>query len=212
MFLLIPHQVFAALQMIYRQEQWKGGGCSDPGSTAEVVSSMSSWWGINVIWHNGRIRKKLCLHLTLWQAHDGVWPRGRGPEWEEPKARSGDRVRPGLQGSPNGRVSLTHEVDSCLPSPFVHCKPGLINISQCYFFTLLRPLIQNTFPKKQKTETGIPSKIIASWNIFETCKKILKCTPVLKCIRPTNSNRSFLRGPFYANLYLDWTLTCDLLV
>lgn len=97
----MPHQVFAGLQMIYRQEQWKRGGCSDPGSAAEVVSSMSSWWGINVIWHNGRIRKKLCLHSTLWQAHDGVWPRGRGPEWEEPKARS--RVRG------QGQVRITRE-------------------------------------------------------------------------------------------------------
>lgn len=79
----------------------KEGGCSDPGSAAEVVSSISSWWGINVIWHNGRIRKKLCLHSTLWQAHDGVWPRGRGPEWEEPKARS--RVRG------QGRVRITRE-------------------------------------------------------------------------------------------------------
>lgn len=132
----------------------KEGGCSDPGSAAEVVSSMSSWWGINVIWHNGRIRKKLCLRSTLWQAHDGVWPRGRGPEREEPKARS--RVRG------QGQVRITRESlweseawpsyirgGLLSPKPFCALQTGLINISQCYFFTLLRPLIQQTYLQKE---------------------------------------------------------------
>lgn len=75
------------------------GKQSQPGSA--VVPSMSSWWGINIIWHNGRLREGLRLPSTQWQAHYGVWPRGHDPKWGEPMARS--RVRW------QGQVRVTRE-------------------------------------------------------------------------------------------------------
>lgn len=85
------------------------GEQSDPGSAVQVLLSTSSWWGINVIWHNGRMRKGLGLPSTQWQTHYGVWPKGRDPEWGNlrPGPGSGDRVGPRLQESPYGRVELS---------------------------------------------------------------------------------------------------------
>lgn len=185
MFLLIPHQVFAALQMIYRQEQWKGGGCSDPGSTAEVVSSMSSWWGINVIWHNGRIRKKLCLYLTLWQAHDGVWPRGRGPEWEEPKARS--RVR----GQGQARITRESQWESesytrgglLSPKPFCALQTWAYKYFPVLFLHFASAINSKHIPQKAKNrdwDTFKNNSLLEHiWNMqkkFEmyTCVKMYK--------------------------------------
>ena len=83
--------------------------------------------------------KRTGLPSTQWQAHYGVWPRGHGPEWEEPQA--------GVRWQ--GRARVTSEspwerppwpsctqVGHLLTRPFVQWKPGLLNISQSYFLAL----------------------------------------------------------------------------
>lgn len=121
----IPHQCPSVIKWLTTN-----GDQSDPGCTVERVLSMSCWWGINVIWHNGRMRKEPGLPSTQWQAHTGVWPRGRDPKWGEPKARS--RVR--WQGQVRVRREslresqawpLPTQVGTFVPKPFCTVKTCL---------------------------------------------------------------------------------------
>lgn len=86
-------------------------------------------------WEEGRGRHR------PGDRHTMVFDRGvvtLSGENLRPGPGSGDRVGPGLQESPCGRVGLgcITRVGHLFPSPFVQWKPGLINISQSYFLAL----------------------------------------------------------------------------